>query len=154
MTYNKNKVKAKFLFIFLVVLLSNRAFCQMASFKDIEIKSVSASTTSIVSVSCDHFDSTFSSEAFKIKYITDSATLESFRKILQRLKFRRREPEIDVRSKFYFHFVDKSATPLVVCASKFFDIVVNGKEIKKNKKGISEQKQLVYLLHKIKDGVN
>lgn len=154
MHHNKNRVGVEFFFLFLIMLFGNRVCGQMTSFKDVEIKSVSANTTSIVSISCDRFDSIFPPEACKVKYITDSTTLESFRELLQSLKFQTGEPKIDVRTKFYFHFEDNNAAPIVICASKFFEIVVNGKEIRKNRKGNRKNKTLVDLLRKIKDGVD
>jgi len=138
------RLKNGCVFALLLLLFNNSGLAQLAALKDIEIKSVSNSVETFIAVQCDKFDSSFSSQEMKERAVTDSATLESLRLVLGKIQYRKGESGIDVRAKFYFHFVDETKGPIVICMDKFDIVEVDGQSIKTNKKLIRLLRKLRY----------
>ena len=130
--------------LFLNILLVSNNWAQAPPLKYIEAKCTVGNINTILSISCSDFDSAFTSTEVKEKRIISGDILEAFGRALQSVKYQKGEPQIDVRSKFYFYFIDDDKAPIVICADKFFDLEMNGRRIRSSKR-------LIYLLRKVQD---
>lgn len=130
--------------LFLNILLVSNNWAQSPPLKYIEAKCTVGNINTILSISCSDFDSAFTSTEVKEKRIISGDILEAFGRALQSVKYQKGEPQIDVRSKFYFYFIDDDKAPIIICADKFFDLEMNGRRIRSSKR-------VIYLLRKVQD---
>jgi hypothetical protein len=126
-------MKIIFILIVLQIMRNESAFCQGMDSSIVHVKSLGFDMLITVAISCDKFAS-FHHPSAKVRQIINKDSLAMLDSFLGKIKFKRRNNEIDVRAQMKYMRNDK--TMVTICLDSN-DAVVNGKLIKRNELFIS-----------------
>lgn len=90
-------------------------------------------------VSCENFETVFG-KMTRLSLVTQSDSLMLFSSFIRKIKYAKRNRQIDVRCKYFYKSENNDA---IVCTNGL-SIIVNGKLIKRNKKFLSLLNSLVH----------
>ena len=120
------------------IIFSTPAFAQKS--KDtLYAESVSFTTESIISISCPDFEENFD-KYIKFNLVTGKDTLAILDSFLRKVRYAKKDHNVDVRAKFIYHKED--GTQHKICMSRFY-ILIDGRLIKDDKRFFSFLKALI-----------
>lgn len=117
---------------FFSLLFSDHCFSQSGQLKFVEVNYVKFNIETFDDVRCQEFEKAFKTDQYLKKLIEDSLQLAHISDAFKAIKYKNDTTSINVRAKLYLHYSYK-IDPTIICLNKFFDIMINGKLIKKNK---------------------
>lgn len=100
---------------------------QNLKFDRIEVEEVNRAISTFARVGCDGFEKSFG-ERLQRSLITDSAILSKFAVALRKVRYKRRQKEIDVRYKLYLQCGNECRS-YIVCGDRFDNLLINGRSI-------------------------
>lgn len=124
----------KYVMMLVSILGGEGVMCQEVNVLKAEIKFVSPQIETPFSIQCDNFEKDLN--LIKSKTVYDSAILKEIEVVLKSIKYANVLTAKDIRSKVYVYFRNETM-PTIICSDRFNSLLVNGKNIKRNKKLIN-----------------
>jgi hypothetical protein len=133
-------MKKRTILIIFLVFHSLLLFSQERDRNYILVLSVELNMNTSFSIDCDNFETALRS-MLTINGTWQSDSIALFNSFVQKAKYAKHNREIDVRCKFVYEPDDNHNTTVFTDG---FDILINGRLIKRNKKFISFLKSIAY----------
>ena len=124
------KEKLFFLFVFFNINFCICLFAQDHSKDTLYVESVDFNILTYSSISCGNFASNFR-ERIRFRVIANKDTTAIFDSFLSKIKYARRDMDVDVRAKFVFERGDQSK--VTICTNGY-DILIDNRLIRHNSK--------------------
>jgi len=123
----------KILFLLFTVpfsLISHSSFGQEHLTDTLYVESVDFNILTFSSISCGDFATNFK-ERISFRTIVDRDTIEEIDSFLHKVRYPKRDRDVDIRAKFIFERMGKST--ITICTNGY-DILVDNRIIKRNGK--------------------
>lgn len=122
------RMKAFLVLIVLQLMLNEKVFCQQIDSSGVYVKNLGFDVLAFAAISCEKFAS-YQHPAIKFRQIKNKDSLVMLDSLLGKIKFKRKNKEIDVRAEIKYMKIDK--TIVTICLDSN-DAMVNGRLIKRN----------------------
>ncbi len=123
----------KKILLFIVMILSFGCSAQEKRISKIEVKKVSFLTSTLISIKCDKFESSFEEEEIEKHSVIDNDKLEKLSTLLFSLKIDEKGNSVDTREKIIIFYSDNSKTTLCI---DYFGLILNGNIMRIDKKDL------------------
>lgn len=126
------------LLIFALLLIAKYSFCQEKDSAGIYVAGTEWNMLSMVAIPCEKFDAGHLPN-LKYRHFLHKDTLTMLDSFLKKVKYKRRNNDLDVRAKLVYFKSDKLRT--AICMTEI-DVMVDGRLIKRNDEFVAFLKRL------------